>query len=144
MAELLYKSDFYSWTKQQAQLIRSGKMEELDLENILEELEGMGKSEHRALSSRLDVLLMHLLKWQYQPEHQSSGWKGSIKEQRFRIAKLLRDNPGLKPEIDDIMVDAYELAKISAYKETGLGEEMFPKTCPWSFDDSMSSGFWPE
>ena len=144
MAEPLYETDFYSWTLQQARLIRSGKMEELDLDNILEELEGMGKSEHRALSSRLDVLLMLLLKWQYQPEHRSSSWQGSIKEQRFRVAKLLKENPGLKSELDAIMVDAYSIAKISAFKETGLSESSFPESCPWSFEKVMDSQFWPD
>ena len=103
MASSLYKTDFYSWTQYQAQLIRSGNLEALDLDNLLEEIESMGRSERRQLSHRLDVLLMHLLKWLFQPDQRSNSWQGSIKEQRFRIYRLLKANPGLKPELDDVM-----------------------------------------
>ena len=139
----LYKTDFYSWTQQQAQLIRSGNLEALDLDNILEELESMGKSEYRQLSHRLDILLMHLLKWQFQPEHRSTSWEGSIKEQRYRLKRLLNDNPGIKSEIPSILPEAYGVAKISAYKETGIPEDSYPAQCPWTFEQVMESGFWP-
>ena len=143
MATSLYNTDFYSWIQQQVMLIRTGNTEALDLDNILEELEGMGKSEHRALSSRLDILLMHLLKWRYQPEHQSTSWRGTIEEQRFRLKRLLKDNPGLKPEIPAIIIDAYKVAKITAFRETGLPKESFPADCPWTFDRIMDNDFWP-
>ena len=144
MAKPLYETDFYSWTQQQAGLLRQGRLGELDVVNILEEIEGMGRSEQRQLSHRLDVLLMHLLKWQYQPGHRSSSWEGSIKEQRLRIKKLLKENPGLKPKIPDTLGEAYEAALITAFKETGLSESTFPNLCPWNFDDVMDSNFWPE
>ncbi|WP_299735182.1 DUF29 domain-containing protein [uncultured Endozoicomonas sp.] len=144
MAEPLYETDFYSWTQQQAELLRQGRLGELDLDNILEEIESMGRSEHRQLSHRMDVLLMHLLKWCYQPDHRSSSWQGSIKEQRFRIRKLLKENPGLKPRIPETRIEAYEAALITAFKETGLPENTFPEQCPWSFDDMMNSDFLPD
>ena len=139
----LYKTDFYSWTQQQAQLIRSGNLEALDLDNILEELESMGKSEYRQFSHRLDILLMHLLKWQFQPEQRSTSWEGSIKEQRYRLSRLLNANPGIKPEIPSMISEAYGVAKISAYKETGIPEDNYPEQCPWTFEQVMDSGFWP-
>ena len=117
MTEPLYEADFYSWTQQQAELIRQGRLGELDLDNILEEIEGMGRSEYRQLSHRLDILLMHLLKWAYQPEHRSSSWQGSIEEQRLRIRKVIKENPGLKPRINGAMDDAYPAARIGAFKE---------------------------
>lgn len=148
MAEPLYEADFYSWTQQQAELIRQGRLGELDLDNILEEIESMGRSEYRQLSHRLDILLMHLLKWAYQPEHRSSSWQGSmqgsIKEQRYRISRLLNNNPGLKPQISEIMAEAYEASRITAYKETGLPESNFPERCPWDYDQLMDEGFWPD
>lgn len=144
MAEPLYETDFYSWTQQQADLIRQGRLGELDLDNILEEIESMGRSEQRQLSHRLDVLLMHLLKWKYQPDHRSSSWKGSIEEQRFRIRKVIKENPGLKPKIPEVLQEAYEVAKISAYKETGLAKEIFPEYCPWEFTRAMDDQFFPD
>lgn len=144
MAKPLYETDFYSWTQQQAGLLRQGRLGELDVVNILEEIESIGRSEQRQLSHRLDVLLMHLLKWQYQPGHRSSSWEGSIKEQRLRIKKVLKENPGLKPKIPDTLVEAYEAALVTAFKETGLPESTFPSQCPWNFNDVMDSNFWPE
>ncbi|MET4694690.1 DUF29 domain-containing protein [Endozoicomonas lisbonensis] len=144
MAEALYKTDFYSWTQQQAGLIRQGRLGELDLDNILEEIESMGRSERRQLGHRLDVLLMHLLKWVYQPEQRSNSWKGSVMEQRYRINRLLKANPGLKPEITEIMSEAYDAARITAFKETGLPENTFPEDCPWFFKQVMDNEFWPE
>ncbi len=139
----LYNTDFYSWTQQQVKLIRSGNLEALDLDNILEELDSMGKSEYRQFSHRLDILLMHLLKWQFQPAHRSTSWEGSIKEQRYRLKRLLKANPGIKPEIPAMLTEAYAVAKISAYKETGIAEDQYPELCPWTFDQSMDTDFWP-
>lgn len=138
-----YKTDFYGWTQQQADLLRQGRVSEMDLDNLLEELEGMGRSEHRQMSHRLDVLLMHLLKWAYQPDHRSSSWIGSIKEQRYRLNRLIKSNPSLNPEIPEMMTEAYEAAQITAYKKTGL-EDVFPTTCPWTFEQVMTEDFWPE
>ena len=98
MAKPLYETDFYSWRQQQEGLLRQGRLGELDVDNILEEIENMGSSEHRQLRHCLDVLLMHLLKWQYQPSHRSSCWEGSIKEQRLRIKNILKENSGLKAQ----------------------------------------------
>ncbi len=144
MAEPLYEADFYSWTQQQAELIRQGRLGELDLDNILEEIESMGRSEYRQLSHRLDILLMHLLKWAYQPGQRSSSWQGSIEEQRFRIRKVIKENPGLKPRIHGAMEDAYPAARISAFKETGMNKEHFPTLCPWSYEQAMDDAFWPD
>lgn len=140
----LYKSDFYSRTQQQANLIRQGRLGEFDLENVLEEIESMGRSEHRQLSNRLDVLLMHLLKWKYHPDHRSSSWRGSIEEQRFRVRKLLKNNPILQPEVGNILVDAYHVSRISAFKETGLTKDTFPLDCPWSYKEVTDDEFWPD
>ncbi|WP_067517574.1 DUF29 domain-containing protein [Endozoicomonas ascidiicola] len=144
MAEPLYNTDFYSWIQQQADLLRQGRLGEIDLDNILEEIESMGRSEYRQLSHRLDILLMYLLKWCYQPGHRSSSWKGSIEEQRFRLSRVIKDNPGLKSRIPEAMEEAYKVAKIAAYKETGLSKETFPDRCLWSYDQIMNDQFWPD
>src|SRR3990172_2106222 len=106
----LYDTDFYQWTFHNAELLRQGKLTEVDVQNIAEELESMGKSEKRELINRLAVLIMHLLKWQYQPEKRSHSWIETINEQRRQIILLLEDNPSLKYEIEEKIIRAYNLA----------------------------------
>jgi len=129
----LYETDFYGWTQAQARLIRSGQVSGLDMDNLLEEIEAMGRSEKRSLRSRIAVLLMHLMKWQYQPKKRGKSWQSTIKIQRFAIGKLLQENPGLKPVLDEIIADAWQYALIDAQAETGLEKIIFPEQCPWEF-----------
>jgi hypothetical protein len=139
----LHDTDFYSWTQQQAALLRMGNLAELDVTNLIDEIEDMGRSERRAIKSRIEVLLMHLLKWQYQPAHRSTSWRATITGQRRKIKKLLQQNPSLKPELNTIVVDAYEDACFDAAGETGLDEHGFPVECPWTVAQSMDEQFWP-
>jgi hypothetical protein len=110
---------------------------------LLEEIEGMGKSEKRALENLLAVLLQHLLKWQYQPVQHGKSWELTIKEQRLRIEKILRDNPSLKRQLDSCLVDSYEFAVIQAAQETGMDETTFPPDCPWYWQPILSNDFLP-
>jgi hypothetical protein len=96
----LYETDFFGWTLQQAELLKSGQLSELDTEHLIEEIEAMGRSERQQLTRRLEILLIHLLKWQYQPALRDLSWQLTITEQRRRIAKLLANNPSLKPELE--------------------------------------------
>ncbi|WP_422134183.1 MULTISPECIES: DUF29 domain-containing protein [unclassified Endozoicomonas] len=141
----LYDTDFYSWTQRQAKLIREGRLAELDLENILEEIESMGRSDYRALQSRLEILYMHLLKWKYQPEKRQMGhsWERTIREQRKQARRILQDSPGLKNKIDAMLPVAYKRAVEDATEETGLSPSTFPKERPWSYEQAMSPEFWP-
>jgi hypothetical protein len=125
-----YDEDFYAWTLEQARLLRSGEFSHLDIDNIAEELESMGRSDKRDIESRLEVLLMHLLKWQVQVQFRSPGWSGTIREQRRRIAKLLRESPSLRPVMGGLILDAYPEGREKAAGETGLSEEMFRRTAP--------------
>jgi len=138
-----YEQDFYGWTQEQAGLLRSGRLTDLDIENLIEEVETMGRSEKRVLESALTVLLVHLLKWQYQPVRQGRNWELTIKTQRINFMKILRDNPGLKPNLDQVMMDAYQMAVINASQETGLDEKSFPAVCPWSLLDATNHDFFP-
>lgn len=137
-----YQQDFYGWTQEQAQLLKAQKFQLIDWQNLAEEIEDMGRSEKRQLESRLEVLIMHLLKWQFQPSLQSRSWELTIKEQRLRIKKLLSENPSLKPALDEVIEKVYPFAIISAEKETGLSA--FPETCPYSLTDILSPEFFPE
>src|SRR5271157_3391888 len=110
----LYDSDFFAWSRQQAALLRAGKLAEADIEHIAEEIDSMGRSEKRELVNRLTVLLLHLLKWQFQPGLRGNSWRLSIEEQRYRLEDHLNDNPSLRSQLDVAMRDAYRLALIEA------------------------------
>lgn len=138
-----YETDFYGWTQDQAELLKRGQLDALDLANLIEELKSMGKSETRQLHNRLEVLHLHLLKWRYQPNLQSTNWQQTISEQRRRLAKHLRQNPSLKNKLDEIYLDAYDDARHSAMLETGLLLETFPEACPWTTGQTMDPHFFP-
>lgn len=140
----LYEQDFYAWANEQAALLRSGQLSAADIEHIAEEIESMGKTEKRELVSRLAVLLMHLLKWQFQPAGRSVSWQLTIKEQRRKVARHLADNPSLKARLSETMTDAYGDAIIAAARETSLLEEGFPVECPWTFEQIGDATFWPD
>ncbi len=139
-----YERDFYAWTQEQANLIRQGKLSEIDTLHLIDEIESMGRSEKRALKSRLAVLLMHLLKWQYQPAFRGTSWTVTIRNQRWEISELLEDNPSLNPWATDTMLEAYKQARLNAQTETGLSLANFPEVCPWSFEQITTDEFFPE
>ena len=136
-----YDQDLYTWSLQQAQILRERKFDQADWEHIIEEIEDMSKSEKRALQSFLETLLMHLLKWQYQPAYQGRSWKFTIIEQRERIIEHLQENPGLKSKLPDLIIRAYGHAVTGAVRETGLPTSHFPKNCPWTFETLMDETF---
>lgn len=144
MANVTYDQDLYTWALQQAALLRERKFDQVDWEHIIEEVEDMSKSEKRALQSFLETLLMHLLKWKYQPAYQGRSWKFTIIEQRQRIVGHLKENPGLKSKLPDVIESAYRYAISGAVRETGLAPEVFPETCPWDYEQFMDNDFWPE
>jgi hypothetical protein len=124
-----YEKDFYAWTVHNAKLLREGKLSEVDIENIAEEIESMGKSEKRELINRLAILIAHLLRWKFQPGKRGNSWKYTIKEQRLRLSKLIEESPSLKYELEKRIDEAYEDAYYLALSETGLDEDTFPKNC---------------
>lgn len=138
-----YEQDAYGWANEQAALLRAGRLSEIDIQNIAEEIEGVGKAERRELVNRLTVLLSHLLKWRFQPERRGASWEGTIREQRFSSADHLADNPSLKPQMPEVIAQAYRVARIRAKTETGLDEAMFPLSCPWTAEQLFDDGFWP-
>jgi len=139
-----YEQDFYAWANEQAALLRSGRLAEADIGHIAEEIESMGRSEKRELVNRLTVLLLHLLKWQFQPGLRGNSWRLSIEEQRYRLEDHLNDNPSLKTQLDGAVRDAYRLALIEAERETGLARATFPPVCPYTYEQAAKSDFWPE
>lgn len=143
MSANLYETDFYAWANEQAALLRAGKLTAADIEHIAEEIESMGRSEKRELVSRLEVLLLHLLKWQFQPERRGTSWEVSISNSRDQLTDHLDDNPSLKAKLPEAVETAYRRARRDARAETGLSQSTFPATCPWAFEQMMDEGFWP-
>lgn len=139
-----YDQDFYAWTFHNATLLRQGRWHELDAVQIAEELESMGRSERRELGHRLAQLLMHLLKWQFQPNRQSNSWLYTIKEQRRAIRRLLRDSPSLQAQIEVILPESYEDSVLMAVKQTGMKENVFPITIPYTLAQLLDDGFLPQ
>lgn len=141
-----YNEDFHAWASQSATLIREGRLSELDLEHIAEELEGMSASERRELLNRLQILVMHLLKYQFQPERRSKSWKLTIVHQRTAIERLLKQSPSLKRLIEapEEIQDVYQKAVKEAVLETDLEKSVFPLDCPYGTTDLLNDDFWPE
>ena len=140
----LYDTDFYAWANRQAALLRAGRLGEADVANIAEEIESMGKSQKRELINRLAVLLMHLLKWRYQPNRRGKSWRLTIRRQRLDLVDHFADNPSLKLQIAASMASAYQRGRIDAAQETQLEPEDFPESCPWTYDEIIDDTFWPE
>lgn len=139
----LYEQDFHAWTQEQAVLLRQGKLTQLDIENLIEEIESLGRQERRELVNRLVVLLHHLLKWEFQPEHRSRSWEATIKIQRLEVSKLLEQNPSLRPYVSEAIADAYARAIVEVYGETGIPGDRLPAACPYSSEQIGDSAFFP-
>ncbi len=142
-ASNLYDTDFYAWTQEQAALIKAKAFNKLDLSHLFEEVEDMGNRHADELESRLEILLMHLLKWKYQPILQGNSWKYTIKEQRRRLALRLKKMPSLKNKLPIIFLDAYDLARADAVMETGISEAVFPEKCEWSIEQVFNEDYLP-
>ncbi len=143
MERVSYQKDYYGWLQENVRLIRERKFSEIDTENLIEELESMGKCEKRELSSRLTILLLQLLKWQYQTVKRSTNWRNTIAVQRIDIRELLEDSPSLRNEILDKIEIAYEKAKLAAEVETGIEKQNFPAACPFSLEQILDENFLP-
>jgi len=134
----LYETDFYAWTQDMAEAVRTGSfVTEKDLKLLAEEIEDLGKAEKRGLNSAVIVLFVHLLKKQFQPKKATRSWELTIKDQQAEIGDILDENPSLKRWLRDpeFIGRAYQRARTKAALETKLDEETFPETCP--FDESV-------
>ncbi|NJK67680.1 MAG: DUF29 domain-containing protein [Microcoleus sp. CSU_2_2] len=140
----LYETDYLKWIETTLEKLRVRDYSNIDWENLIEEIEDMGRSERRSLESNLVVLLMHLLKWQFQPDKRSGSWKGSIAEHRRRIRKSLQDSPSLKPYLEAVFSECYSDAMEQASAETGLSIETFPQLCLYTAAEVLDPNFLPD
>jgi hypothetical protein len=140
----LYERDFYAWTQEQAALLRSGRLEQLDTEHLAEEIEALGRQERRELVNRLGILLGHLLKWQFQPQLRGKSWQATIIEQRQDIQELIAESPSLKSYLAEAMEKAYRKGLLLVVRETPLSLQDLPDQCPYTFEQVMDPSFYPE
>ena len=143
MTTATYETDFYLWTQQQADLLRQGALSALDIENLIEEIESMGKRDRRAIGSYLRNVMMHLLKWQYQPQRRGTSWQSSINRGRDEIEVLLNESPSLNPQLSTLITDEYRRARKEASIETHLPLTTFPEQCPFTLEQ-ITGDFWPD
>ncbi|MCE9684594.1 DUF29 domain-containing protein [Halomonas alkalisoli] len=133
-----YDQDAYAWALEQVALLRAGKLDQIDIKHVADEIENMGKGERRALISQMARLLMYLLKWDHQPERRSRSWRLSIEDAQAKVTRLLEDNPSLKTAMPELMAIAYEDARRAAAIETDMEPDTFPQECLYGFDDAMA------
>ena len=140
----LYEQDFFAWTQQQAQLLRDGRFSELDLENLIEEVACVGRSERKEINSRLKIIIAHLIKWRFQPGARSPSWRGTIDEQRSKVAAVLSASPSLKRYPGERLKLDYLSARLLAAKETGIDFSIFSEDCPFTIEQILDENFWPK
>lgn len=136
-----YDEDFYTWLNEQAALLRARAFDELDVQNLAEEIEDLGKAQFNKLVSAYRLILLHMLKWDHQPTHRSRSWALSIAERRVGLADVLEMNPGLKSRRTEALARAYKAARIKAANETNLPLQSFPEECPYTRADLTDRKF---
>lgn len=139
----LYEADFYAWTQEQTTLLRNQQWSQIDLPNLIEEIESLGKQQRQELRSRLSVLVGHLLKWEHQSQGRSRSWLATIRIQRLDIAELLEDNPSLKPYLEEALRKAYVRGVELAIAETNLPSCTFPQDCAYRLAEVLDDRFYP-
>jgi hypothetical protein len=137
-------ADWFAWTQHQALALREGRLADLDLETLAEEIETLGRSEQSEIENRLSVLLVHLLKWCYQPSQRSSSWAGTINEQRRKIRRRIAQSPSLLSYPDLVFAEEYRDARRQAAIESGLTLDTFPEEPPFSIGQALQDDFLPE
>ena len=139
-----YSADLNTWVKRTAQLLREQRWHEIDVVHLIEEIEELGKSERRGIASQLTRLLLHLLKWHYQPQRRSDSWLDSITDARTQIALAIEDSPSLREYPTQQLEESYQRACRQAVKQTGIDVSEFPEECPYSIDFVLSENWFPE
>lgn len=135
--------DFALWAAEQAALVRAHRFDRLDLENVAEELESLGRGDKYQIDSRMEVLLAHLLKWEFQPGERTNSWRAILFEQRYRINRLIKESPSLRGRPGEILAGSYTIGRYEAIKETKLPEMAFPETCPYTIEQILDPDFLP-
>ena len=142
----LYDKDYYLWLEEISQLLQDGKWLELDIENLVDEISAMSKSQKRAVYSNLKIILLHLLKYKYQPEKRSNSWLSTIEEHRQRLQEIFEDSPSLSNYFLEIYSagKCYHDARRLAAKETSLAMDAFPSESPFTPEEILNPEYLPD
>ncbi|GFE67480.1 DUF29 domain-containing protein [Chroococcus sp. FPU101] len=143
----LYEQDFYQWIQNTATLLKEKQFDQVDWENVIEELESMGKSEKKEVQSRLITIIEHLLKlqyWEAEKAYNERGWRGTVVEQRIQLELTLEDSPSLKPILEEVFLDCYQKARKVILKKYKLSSTLFPLKPPFTVEDVLNSDYFPE
>ncbi len=140
----LYEQDFYLWLEQTAELLKAGQLEKLDIPHLIEEIESMGRSEKQALRSNLEVILVHLLKYKYQPDKRSNRWRYTLLEHRRRLEDLFQVSPSLRRYFLETLAYCYQGARKMTSVETEIVITTFPLECPFTVEQVLDEDFLPE
>jgi hypothetical protein len=132
-----YDQDFAAWIDAQVAALRDRRFDALDLDHLIDEVEGVGKSEFRAFTSAIELILVHMLKWDYQPEKRSRSWRTTIHDQRRAAAKLIKQNPSFKSRIGEAIADAYEAVPSLVERETTIPAERLPAVSPYDWEQIL-------
>ncbi|WP_192483188.1 MULTISPECIES: DUF29 domain-containing protein [Cysteiniphilum] len=139
----LYERDFYAWLADTIRTLKNKAFDQLDTENLIEELEGIGRQERRELQSKLETLMLHLLRWQYTPEDQCKAFRLNIKKYRLRIKHLLQEMPSINMFVEEDAHEAYDYAKLKAISETDLEESKLPADLPYTLEQLLDDTYLP-
>jgi hypothetical protein len=126
---------------EQSKLLQISDFKGLDIVNLVEEIESLGKQQRQELENRLAILLGHLLKWDYQPERRSKSWKATIREQRRAIQRLMQANPSLKPYLEEAIAYAYQSGIDLVVRETPLDDQDLPADCQYTPEQIFDPNF---
>lgn len=129
-----YADDYAAWLQHQIDLMRAGRWAELDRDHLIDEVEDLGRSEFNAFVSAIEIVLVHMLKWDHQPERRSRSWIASIVEHRRRADQSLRDNPSYRAKIGVAIDRAFSVACARAAAEANLPLEQFPTENPYDWE----------
>jgi hypothetical protein len=140
----LYEIDFYAWTQEQARLLRERRWADLDLDNLVDEVRCVGSSEKREIRNRMTSLLVHMLKWKYQPGHRGPSWRRTIREQRRQLSDIVKTSPSLAEYVKQQVTERYLGTTVDAAEETGVATGLFPEDCPFTAEEVLDFDFYPE
>lgn len=140
----LYEQDYYLWLEDTIQKLQLGELDRLNISALIEELQGMSNSEKNALESNLRILLMHLLKYRYQPHKRVNSWLFTIREHRKRLLKTFQKSHSLKRYYETVFAECYQDGKELAADEAGLSLVVFPNESPFTLEETLNADFLPE
>lgn len=130
-------SDFAAWIYDQVAALKEGRFSDLDIDDLVDEVESLAKRDFKAFTSALRIILLHMLKWDFQPERRGNSWRRSINAARKAAWAELASSPSFRSRIRDATDDAYGSARMIAADETGVFERNFPVECPYDWDEIM-------